>query len=103
MFDPIEGATPDQRAIYDFMSELSEDCYCAGWLLGTEAACWEAVVDGGTRWGIGMITADEAAELKLLSDAAGGWWHWPEDGRKPEFVSIAEWQRIYDQTWKRRS
>jgi hypothetical protein len=103
VYDPVAGATVDQQALYEYMSYLSEDCYCAGWMEGTEAACWEAVVNGGTRFGIGFITAEEAAELRRLSETAGGWWHWPENGRNPEFVSIEEWQRIYGRIWKRRS
>jgi len=76
VYDPVAGATVDQQALYEYMSYLSEDCYCAGWMEGTEAACWEAVVNGGTRFGIGFITAEEAAELRRLSETAGGWWHW---------------------------
>lgn len=98
-WDPCEGATPEARALYDYMSGLSKDCYCAGWMEGTEAACWEAMQDGGTRWGMTGITAEEAAELKRLSDVAGGWWHWPNDALDPVFLSIPEWEAAYERVW----
>jgi hypothetical protein len=55
VYDPVAGATVDQQALYEYMSYLSEDCYCAGWMEGTEAACWEAVVNGGTRLASGSL------------------------------------------------
>ena len=103
-WDPCEGATPEARALYDYMSYLSEECYCAGWMDGTEAACWEAMRDGDTWWGMGYIAPYQARELKRLSDAAGGWWHWPPGicVGLPQFVTIPEWEAIYARKWQRR-
>ena len=99
--DYLRDATDEQRALYAYMSDLSERCWCAGWIDGNEAACWEAVMHGGTRYGLGLITSDEAAELKRLSDKAGGWWHWPGGSRRPQFVSLDEWRSIYAEKWQR--
>lgn len=50
------------------MSEVSEECYCAGWLAGTEEAvpalCRAAIATGEAQpWGMGSISVETAREL----------------------------------------
>ena len=34
---PSEGNFSEQQTeLYELMSEISEDCYCAGWMMGLE-------------------------------------------------------------------
>jgi len=60
------------------MSDISEDCYCAGWLGGTEyfvpELCRRAVESGRTQyWGHGEVTPEQARELVALAQRAGCW------------------------------
>ncbi len=60
------------------MSEISEDCYCAGWLGGTEymvpELCRRAIVSGLTQyWGHGEITPEQAHKLWELAERIGSW------------------------------
>jgi len=60
------------------MSDISEDCYCAGWLGGTEyivpELCRRAVASGQPQfWGHGEITPELARELVALAERAGCW------------------------------
>jgi hypothetical protein len=60
------------------MSDVSEDCYCAGWLGGTEyfvpELCYRAVRTGQTQpWGHGQVTPDQARGLMALADQIGSW------------------------------
>lgn len=60
------------------MSDLSEDCWCAGWLGGTEyfvpELCRRAVESGLSQfWGHGEITPRLAGELVALAELAGCW------------------------------
>jgi hypothetical protein len=60
------------------MSNISEDCYCAGWLGGTEyyipELCRRAVETGRTQyWGHGAVTPQQARELMALAERAGCW------------------------------
>jgi hypothetical protein len=60
------------------MSDISEDCYCAGWLGGTEymvpQLCRRAVDLGKTQyWGHGEVTPEQARKLILLAEQAGSW------------------------------
>lgn len=60
------------------MSGISEDCYCVGWLGGTEYMvpdlCRRAVELGKTQfWGHGEVTPEQAKELNSLAERAGCW------------------------------
>lgn len=72
------------------MSEISEDCWCAGWLHGTEYALWKMVEHGAGKWGQGEVTQARVDRLRRLSELAGGWFAW-RDGDGPEFVPMERW------------
>lgn len=60
------------------MSELSEQCYYAGWMAGTEylvpELCRRADVTGQAQpWGHGEVTPERARELLALADRLGSW------------------------------
>lgn len=73
------------------MSDLSERCYCAGWLEGCEDTLWAFTQEPGVdhAWGMGCVTAADTEELRRLSDKARGWWRW-ENGEV--FVPLDEWK-----------
>lgn len=85
-----DGDTSPAARLADRMSDLSEECYFAGWLIGTEYALWELAQAGGGRWGIGVVMPEQAAELIDLANKAGGWVAW-RDGVGCVFVPMAEW------------
>lgn len=71
------------------MSEISEDCYCAGWMAGLEHTLWDFVRQGeAVDWGMGRITIEQLDTLRLLAAGAGGWFVY-EEGRA--FVPMADW------------
>ncbi len=96
----IEGARgetlrPVERLTL-LMSEWSEECYCAGWLIDCEHVLWGMVAHGEARfWGIDRVPEDAVAKMRALSDEIGGWVAW-RDGEAPgfgglEFVPMVEW------------
>ena len=72
------------------MRRLSEDYYCAGWLVGLEDHLWAMVQGGDRHFGVGEVTVEEVARLRELSERAGGWWAW-RVGEGARFVPMAEW------------
>lgn len=80
----------DARLLARLMSDISERCYSAGWMHGTEEVLWCAVQEGPLRWGHGDVTAQDIAMLKALSTAAGGWVVWDVTTRGTS-VPMAEW------------
>jgi hypothetical protein len=60
------------------MSEVSEECWSAGWLGGTEDAipilCHRAIESGQPqRWGGGAITVEQARGMSFLAEQLGCW------------------------------
>jgi hypothetical protein len=86
--------TPPAQALTDYMSELSESAYYAGWMSGLEFELWRAVVDGPRRYGVLDITAEHIAELRRLSKACGGWIYF-DDETEETFASLDDWRRRY--------
>ena len=73
------------------MSEISEERWCAGWLVGLEYILWEAVT--GKRKDV--CSAEAIEQLKYLSEKSGGWIVWDEQALDEKFVPMAEWFRLY--------
>lgn len=57
----------------DLMSNISEDCWDAGWMLNTEYVLWHAVTSGRRAFGRGTITEKDIEELARLSTATQTW------------------------------
>ncbi len=94
--------TQAQRELASYMSELSDEAYCASWIMGLEFALWEAVLGKLTRYGNIDIKAEQVSRLKQLSEACGGWIRWTERNSNPwriesgeEWVSLDDWRKLY--------
>lgn len=93
----VLGAAKEK--LRDLMSDISEDHYCAGWLIGLEFVLWRMVQGGSRHFGFGEVDPARVEKLRVLSRSVGGWWMWV-DGETPlssgeKFVEIAEWEKIY--------
>lgn len=86
--DPAEGAGLGLLAL---MAGISEECWCAGWMMDNEFACWKAAESGiAQNYGQSIITVRQAQLLRLLSLESGGWWIW-DGGAKPKFIRLDKW------------
>jgi hypothetical protein len=81
--------SPAAAQLADCMSDISEKCYCAGWLFDLEYILWHAVISGPTVFGNGYITSEQIELLKILSSACGGWITFDLDA--PRDVSSKKW------------
>lgn len=88
--------TPIEQ-LMNLMSEISERCWNAGWLMHTEFVLWKAVQEGPIHWGHGTITAEDIARLKQLADLTDGWIVWDDTDGKV-FISMEQWLNIYFST-----
>lgn len=74
----------------ELMAAISQDYWCAGWLVELEFGLWQTVCDG-----TGMkISERERTLLRLLSEECNGWWAWSDSARGPKFVPLADWKDI---------
>jgi hypothetical protein len=101
--DLIEFAA--RRYMLSVMRDISEECYCAGWMGGLEFSLWSLITDD-LEAGYGMYERQhiqgDLDMLKSLSDRLGGWWIWNPD---PDcnwsdvnlWVPLEEWREMYAQ------
>lgn len=87
---PEHDWSDTQRELYETMSAISEDCYCAQWMLGLEHAIWGALQDGDRRYGMGEMDAERLERCRELSHELGGWIIWVDDDEVPG-LPLAEW------------
>lgn len=81
---------PRSDALEALMSDISEDCYCAGWMTGTETTLYGIVFQGSDRhWGMGRVDPDDIVELRRLAEADGVWVKWPDESSWPVVVPLA--------------
>ena len=59
-------------ALADLMSDVTEECYCAGWLSETPEMVWQLVTGEKSAWGIGDDYSDIEA-VRALSQKLGVW------------------------------
>ena len=98
--DSADKLTPKQRELYLLMSEISEDCYCAGWMHGNEFRLWDAVTDAADplHYGMSEIAREDVDRLRALHEEIGGWIEWCDDSDGlplgewgPYFIPTAAW------------
>lgn len=99
----MTGLTPQQRALAEAMSEVSEAAFRAGWMEGTEYDVWRLLHHGGP-WG--MASAEQLvpllADVRTALERAGCWIVWESDEPDERPVTLDQWQRLY-RTWALRT
>ena len=86
----IDDLTPTQRELATLMSEISEQMWRAGWMMGVEHELWAAVTSGAGRGGRLIPTQAQLDQLARLSKDIGGWILF-DAAREETFVPIEEW------------
>ena len=93
----IEDLTTDQKILANFMSDISERCYSAGWIANLEYVLWDTLTSGPRRYGQDSITQNDITELKTYSDNAKSWIFF-DDNIDQLGLSISEWTMKFKST-----
>ena len=91
--EPYPYLTDDQYDLFDRMSEISEDAYCAGWIGDNEYNIWNAITLGSPESGYRYTNPRLLRRCKKLSDEISGWIYRTKDG--PQFVPMAQWLKMF--------
>jgi hypothetical protein len=83
-----------RETLLRMMRDISEDCWCAGWLSGLEFTLWNAVTTGKMESGWGVVEDRDLLRMKYLHELTGGWWMWTDGDGGQRFVTTEEWLRI---------
>ncbi|MGA7239456.1 MAG: hypothetical protein WBY44_27490 [Bryobacteraceae bacterium] len=94
-------ANPFARLLYEKMSAISEDFWCAGWLSGNEYALWDILHGDQHDYGFGVVAYEDLDELRILSEHANGW-IWTGRGREhtPQLVTFTRWYALFAEASK---
>jgi hypothetical protein len=65
---------------------------------GLECRLWEVVKGGPRKYGQIVLTDDQVARLRNLSDSLGGWVRFNDESGVEEFVESERWETLY-QAW----
>jgi hypothetical protein len=93
----LSHLTSEQLALAEYMSDLSEEAYCAGWMDGLEYALWQVVLGERSDYGQTTFTSKHATDLRRLSASCGGWILFDEE-REETWVSRADWERRFEES-----
>lgn len=90
-----------QNELFEFMSDLSEEAWCAGWMSENEYWLWAIVVGNAVEWGRLDIAVSQVDRLRALSRRVGGWIEYVGDDTIPReqwgerFVPMNDWLAQY--------
>ena len=87
---PEERLTPQQHALYEAISDISEDRWCAGWLIGIEYQLWAELQGDSQQHGIDELDQAQFEKVRALADQVGGWIIWADDQTHPDLPTV-EW------------
>jgi hypothetical protein len=86
--------TAKERLLADLMSEVSERCFCAGWMQNLEYVLWNALLKGEMKYGYDRIITQDISALRELSLEAGCWIVFDDEvGEKP--IALIKWQKKF--------
>ncbi len=97
---PAMQGSEDWRIVACIISDVSEECYAAGWMQHAEYDVWRLMIEGGS-WGQRNASevGEELGALRSLSQRFDVWVTWcDEHGEEP--MRLDDWQRVYGQ-WRR--
>ena len=87
----LDNLTTDQKSLASLMSEISERCQTAGWMLNLEYVLWDAVISGPRKYGHDKITENDIDLLKKYSCKAGSWILF-DDNSEETALAIMDWE-----------
>jgi hypothetical protein len=90
------SSNPEYHPLSQLMSDISERCYCANWMMGTEFVLFDAVIKKQpVVWGQDKITKKDINKLKRLSEKYGCWPYW-YDPIGVILISLNDFCKLYN-------
>jgi hypothetical protein len=90
----LSDLSEEQLLLHNVMSDISERCYCAGWLQNLEYVLWSAVLMGPRKYGPGVITQEDVDELLSLANRTDSWIVF-DDETEETAIELGFWRAKY--------
>jgi hypothetical protein len=90
----LPDLTLKQKDLANYMSDISEECYSAGWMQNLEYVLWDALINGERKFGREIISRLNIENLKHFSDECNCWIYF--DNEEEEIaMSLEKWQEKF--------
>jgi hypothetical protein len=90
--------------LIDYLSEISENYACAGWLIDIEFIIWKVVFTkqllSDDCFRFNEIDEETKEDLRFLSQKANGWAGWTDDESEAVFVPLEKWKKMWEEYQK---
>lgn len=90
----LNDLNKEQLALENFMSNISENGFSAGWQKDLEFDLWTALVDGKRNYGFYTLTEEDINQLRSLSEECGCWIVF-DDETEETAVDLESWKKMY--------
>ena len=92
----LNDLTKEQRILADFMSDLSEKCYSAGWLENLEYVLWDTLTKGERKFGQDILSQQDIDQLIQFSKDCNCLVYY-DDATEETAIDLALWRQKFDQ------
>ena len=90
----LNELTIKQRRLAEFMSELSEKCYAAGWLRNLEYVLWNTLLNGERKLGQDFISKTDIVQLNEFSEDSNCWIYFDDDTEETA-IDLFTWKQKF--------
>jgi hypothetical protein len=95
----VPDTCPDAEAALELrslMSDISEDHYAAGWLIGLEFDLWRLIFEAPENtFGFSTLSFESRSKLIELTYRCKGWWIHSDTYGGRKFLTYDEWLPMY--------
>jgi hypothetical protein len=86
--------TDNQKKLADFMSDISEEAYHAGWMMNLEFVLWDAAINGERKYGQHIITQAEIDSLIQFATENDCWIYF-DDKTEETSIPLNQWRKKF--------
>jgi hypothetical protein len=90
----LKDLDPDQLALAELMSNISEAGYSAGWMEGLEVDLWGILLGSKEEYGQYLIPKQELDQLLFLANKCGCWIIFDEVNEETA-IELEMWKKMY--------
>jgi len=94
-----------EKELADYMSQISEEAYCAGWISNLEYILWNAVTGGKREFGRYLISDKDIENLISFSTKCNSWIIFDHKNDETA-INLEEWKKVFSESdsgnWKDR-
>lgn len=90
----LKDLSENELKLATFMSDLSERCYSAVWMLNLEYVLWDSILNGSRKYGQDIINESDISQLSKLSSLSNAWIIFDNETEETA-VDLEQWKKQF--------